>query len=241
MMVNFLRRGAVKEPFFSFLFFFLLFLSSLADAIFIDSLRLLTFVTPISLRCDVAYSIYRLLFHFESVVTTNRTDDRLVLGHDHERPSSSLQACICLKAFLLPLLIPRLRCDRPLRSCSLNTRKLGSSPPFSIPAPNLSTPLRVSFEARFCLRCSPPTMPSSSSSSSPAAWKSDRLDLRVGTQETSTDPSPLRRMCSSSRRLRCCCCCCCCRAEADRRWPKEEEGSLLAVAVRPEAVVDACA
>jgi hypothetical protein len=51
MMVFFSETGSVKAPFL-FLFFF----SSLADAIFIYALQLLTFVPPISLHCDVAYS-----------------------------------------------------------------------------------------------------------------------------------------------------------------------------------------
>ena len=144
------------------------------------------------------------------------------------------QACPCLKAFLLPLLIPRLRCFRPLFSCSLNARKLGSSPPFSIPAPNLSTPLGASLSPRGGL----PPLPTRLSSSSSAAY--DR-DLVVGIQDTSTDPSLLRTTCSLSSgpwslaesfdR---------CRADdADRRWPKVASPLLayaVAAAVRPETV-----
>src|SRR6267142_1594960 len=150
-----------------------------------------------------------------------------------------LQACICLKAFLLPLLIPRLRCVRPLRSCSLNTRISGSSPPFSMPAPNLSTPFRVSFKARFCLPGLLPTSSSPSSSPSPSAMASDLAELWVGTQETWTDPSLLWKtfpswwfapLVGSFARCRC-------RAEADRRWPK---GASLLAAAWPELVDGWC-
>ena len=63
----------------------------------------------------------------------------------------------CLNTFLLPLRIPFLRCFRPPRSLSLIST-FGSSVPRSIPAPNTSTPFRMSFffrEGVFSVSSSP--------------------------------------------------------------------------------------
>lgn len=86
---------------------------------------------------------------------------------------------IRLNVFLLPLRMPFLRCVRPLRSLS-DIATSGSSPPFSIPAPNSSTPFLRG--GPFAPPCVPPR--SSYSSGAPS------MD---GTYVISTPPSGAKR------------------------------------------------